>query len=336
MNKLIKFFIFLIMLSQIALISLSGAASDLTYPGPFNIPVNKLNLTGEELKGEEHFAELLQLNPSLTEALYDELPSTEHGKILDVDLARKLFPPFSDGTEGANLYSVSTHMPASQFINYLFNYKVEKIANEKTTPQIIFLAGGGGSGKGTVTVFFPNIYETADLILDGTLSNFEKAKERINFALEHGFKVSVIYVFRPIELAVQGIVTRAIRTGRGVPMVVAAEAHFGAQKTVFKLSKEFKEKINLIIISNAGGLKDAKAIKSMDELVEGGFNYETQGEVVIRAIEAYLNFINNMDPKLQKNLSPQLKNVFEKGMEKNMSNFVNQFEKEVSPIPVKI
>lgn len=306
-----------------------SASDSETYPGSLNIPINKLNLKGKALKGEEDFAKLLELNPSFMEEIYEELPSTENGKILDIDLARKLFPPFSDGTKGASLYSDSTHVPASQFINFVFNDEIKKIANAKTNPEIIFLAGGGGSGKGTVTTFFPNIYEKVDLILDGTLANFNKAKKRINFALDHGFKVSVIYVFRPIELALQGIVTRAIQTGRGVPIIIAALDHYDAQKTVQKLSEELKNKINFIIISNAAGFKDAKVLKSMDELIAAGYNYENKDEVIIRAIDSYLSFLDTMDPKLKKDLTPELKEILEKGMEKQVEKFVNQFKEKV-------
>lgn len=121
--------------------------SPLFYPGPLHIPVNKLGLKNEALEGERLFAEELQLDLDLWERIYESLPSTYHGKILDIDLARKLFPPFDDGLLGANRYSVSTHVPAGQFIDYLLNSDIAKIGSSKSNPEIIFVAGGGGSGK---------------------------------------------------------------------------------------------------------------------------------------------------------------------------------------------
>lgn len=292
--------------------------ASLFYPGELRIPVNKLALKGKELEGEQLFSQELQLDVDLWEKIYAELPSTYSGKILDIDLARKLFPPFDDGLIGANKYSVSTHVPAGQFINYVLNDDIDKIRSTKSHPEIIFVAGGGGSGKSLIMDLLPNEFERADLMLDGTLANKAKARDRINRALNAGFKVTIIYVFRPIELAVQGIVSRALRMGRGVPILIAAEDHFDAQRTVLDLSKEFVDKINILIISNAGGRDDVKvlSIEDLEGLLDQkNFRYQSKDEIMMRAVIAYLDYIKKLSPELKSKLNPDLRAVLEKGME---------------------
>lgn len=327
MNRLIGFYVVFILLGTSVIFAennllevpddeletsdVAVLSTDKLYPGPLEIPVNKLGLTGIQLIAEEDFSELLQLDLPLLSKLYRDMPSSQNGKILDVDLARKLFPPFDDGPIGANLYSVATHIPSAQFINYLFKTDVVKLANEKEAPVMLFLAGGGGSGKGTIGALLPNIYNEVDLVLDGTLANLKKAKDRVKYVLDHGFKVTIIYVFRPIDLSVQGIIGRAMRTGRGIPIVVAAEDHYDAQKTVLALSKdkEFSDQIRIVVINNSGGLKDVK----MEEDVQGflnseGVSYKSKDEVISRAMRAYQDYAKNHK------LTPELKSVLEKDM----------------------
>ncbi len=283
-------------------------STDKLYPGPLQIPVNKLGLSGLELHAEEEFSELLQLDLNLLSQIYSDMPSSQHGKILDIDLARKLFPPFDDGLIGANLYSESTHVPASQFINYLFKTDVIRISNEKEAPAMLFLAGGGGSGKGTIGKVLPNIYDDVDLVLDGTLASLKKARDRIQYVLKHGFKTNIIYVFRPVDLAIPGIVQRAMRTGRGVPIVVAAEDHYDAQKTVLALSKEFSDQINIIVINNSGEFNPRMESDVQSFLNSEGVAYKSKDEAISRAIKAYQDYVKNHK------ITPELKAVLERGM----------------------
>lgn len=132
-----------------------------------------------------------------------------------------------------------------------------------------------------------------------------------------GFKATVIYVFRPIELAVKGIVERAIRMGRGVPILVTAEDHYDAQQTVKTLSKEFGDKIQILIISNVGSFDDVKVIDRLEDLLNlnESFAYQSKDEVMMRAVIAYLDYMKNLSPELKRKLTPDLRAVFEKGME---------------------
>jgi len=282
------------------------------YSGPLSIPINKMNLSGESLMAESNFSKLLQTDLELMKTIYTEMPSSLNGKVLDIDLARKLFPPFGDGNEGASLYTLATHVPSSQFINYLFNADISDLAKKYRNPRVLFLAGGGGSGKGTVAGLYPDIYENQNLVLDGTLSSYEKAQARIDNAIKHGFSVTVVYVFTPVDLAVPQIVSRGMRAGRGVPIVVAAGDHFGAQKTVLRLSELFGKAITIRIFTNAGTKKDIKEEMHPEEFLHrDGVAYTSEKETVARAVKSYLAYIKTVK------VSPELRKVFEKDMNMN-------------------
>jgi len=171
------------------------------YPGVLNIPVNKLGLKGDKLKAEELFAQSISEDPELYAQIYKLLPDSEHGKILDVDIVRHLFAPYNFD---AYKYVQSTHKPASVFTDYLYATNIDRISKNDLDPNLIFMAGGGGSGKGVVKGLLPDLVNEGDLILDGTMANFEKTKDRIEYALDRAMNVTIIYVYRPIEKAVSG------------------------------------------------------------------------------------------------------------------------------------
>jgi len=73
------------------------------------------------------------------------------------------------------------------------------------------MAGGGGSGKTTaVTNVVASLLDQAHLVYDAALSRHDPAQEKIAATLAAGWAVVIIYVYRPFEAAVRGVIHRAV------------------------------------------------------------------------------------------------------------------------------
>jgi len=116
---------------------------------------------------------------------------------------------------------------------------------EEKTPgedAVLFLAGGGGSGKTRATEA-PGVKEYKDkaqIIFDTTMASTESAIRKIDEALMAGKRVAIIYIHRPIEKAIRGVVERTVKDGRVVPVDVLAHDHFNAQKTIIELERRYR------------------------------------------------------------------------------------------------
>lgn len=139
----------------------------------------------------------------------------QNGNIINTDDARKLFSDV--GYKGYN--SAAVHEPASAITNEALK---RLIAKAKPGDEAFFLAGSSGSGKTSVVRgAFGEALKGAAFVLDGNLSNYQKATEKIKMAEKQGIKPTVAYVFRdPEEAWNAGVVSRMLSSGRDSGRVV--------------------------------------------------------------------------------------------------------------------
>jgi len=153
------------------------------------------------------------------------------------------------------------HEYASALSKELFARALARPVTPGRAPVVAFLAGGGGSGKSTAGG--PAIEGiNPDIIVDGTLSNVDRACREIEASLASGRRAGVVYVYRSPEKSAQGAIDRAIDMGRPVPADVLAEAHANAPKTVKTLTQIYNgnEDVEIEAIWNDGELKDRRPL----------------------------------------------------------------------------
>lgn len=265
------------------------------YRGVLGIPVSGDLVDGQELIDEAVFAAELAQDLDRAEALYRLIPDSLNGKVLDTDIARNLYGPYAEDVEERHRYVCSTLMPAALFVDYLYFKFISKSVSSyegdsSFKGSIVFLAGGDGSGKTTsVRVLGLSVFEEAVLIKDSTMtSDFEYYCDMIERTLEGGFGVTIIYVFRPVELALEGNVKRALEVGRVRPLVEIAEAHYKAQQNVLKLKKYFGDRIKVLVIDNSQGLEEVRLVSNPIRFLKSfRVYYKSEDEVFKRAFWAY-------------------------------------------------
>lgn len=159
----------------------------------------------------------------------------KYGNEVNTDLMRDFLAPVGYTGENANAY----HAAASA-LQKMYQKRLLARAKEQGKKRILILAGGPGSGKSsTVATHFPNKSNFA-MILDGTLSDFNKAKSMISGFAQEGFNPQIVYIYRdPVEAWVGGVLARNRgKVGRVVPAGVHIRSHAASLETAIKIHDE--------------------------------------------------------------------------------------------------
>jgi hypothetical protein len=182
-------------------------------------------------------------------AEYSALPEADGGKLIDTDLVRELSPEYrADRTRAAEV-----HDAASNMTQRMFEARVDSAPPKS---EILFMAGGGGAGKSSAKDLLARVQESAHTVLDGTLSSYDKAKRNVERALSKGHRVAIAYIYRePVEALQNGVLSRAMKTRRAVPLDALVKGHSGSSEVVRKLQAEFGDNPNFAIyaIDNSRG-----------------------------------------------------------------------------------
>lgn len=90
------------------------------------------------------------------------------------------------------------------------------------------------------------INKKANFTLDKTFCEYEKIEKTINTFTENGYKVNIIYVSLPKEVAYERMLERGERTGRYIPKDTFNNKHDSIVETFDKIQKEYGGKLNNI------------------------------------------------------------------------------------------
>ncbi len=246
-------------------------------------------LSEKQRKVETDFAKVLS-TPDAVEK-YAALPHTEGGKILDVDEARAISPDYSQDSESQMLHTLSTHKPAAAWIRKRFAEMLAAPPGDENAGHVLFMAGGGGSGKSTIrNGLLKDVAAKSEIILDGTFQKESTARENIEAVLKTGRHLTVSYVHRPFESAMASVKARfeAHGGGRWVPPEALANDHVMAQQTFLKLAEEYASDPNIEFKAfNNPDSRPGSAVTptelTIDEL--RNLSYTKDGETSKEAIE---------------------------------------------------
>jgi hypothetical protein len=239
-------------------------------------------LTAEQSAVEKALATRLA-QPDAIEA-YAGLPGTLGGKLLNVDEARELAPEYAADKAGKTKHTLSTQRPAGAFVE-------QRLADMLAAPAegpVLFMAGGGGSGKTTVSSsLLPGVVAEAEIILDSVFASVEKSAARVEAALASGRDVAIAYVHRDaLEAARDGVAGRFELTGRWVPAAVLAGDHVNAQQTLLELAERYKddERVTIQVFENKTGEQPREM--TLDELRD--MSYTNNDETAVEAEQRLL------------------------------------------------
>lgn len=190
---------------------------------------DSLNETGREIESEvmelltgQSWFKIKEIYDSISKA-NGWVEDTFGGKILSVDAMREIYDKYRKN----RLIADATHEPFSAALKKLFRERLaEPVVGDE---HWLFMAGGPSVGKSS-SLGLSEWSEDADLIYDGTLSNFRKDDAtKIGKALETGRKVGIMYVYRNPEEAFEGALIRAqgMKNKSGSGRVVGVDTFIG-------------------------------------------------------------------------------------------------------------
>jgi hypothetical protein len=180
---------------------------------------------------------------------------------LNADNARELFKDYAASHESRATLASAVHEPSAAMIKAIWD---RVLAEPGRTNRILFMAGGGGSGKTTVLDGLEQtsgLRSDADAVYDTTLSNLDWSARKIDEALAAGKQVGVLYTYRPAEAAAALAFRRALDEGRTIPEDVLARDHFNAPLTFLALHDRYSgqpKKVDFLVSDNSGSREDAQ------------------------------------------------------------------------------
>jgi len=228
------------------------AALDVTideYPGALKIKKAR-QLTGAQREIEARFAAQIEADPEY----FIEKYRCDYGKLLNTDNGRELSSDYSGSKKTRSENAAAVQEPASAVVKEVWRRMLAE-EDPAGTDTVLFLAGGGGSGKTRATEA-PGVNEYKDqaqIIFDTTMASTDSSIRKVEEALSAGKRVAIIYIHRPIEQAIKGVVERTVKEGRVVPIDVLAHDHFNAQQTIIALEKHYRtnEAVFIRVLDNS-------------------------------------------------------------------------------------
>lgn len=230
---------------------------------------------GSQLKNaqtiEQKFSDKINNHYEQARTEYENIPDTDHGKVISTDSARELSEDYlADRSRSADV-----HEPASAFAKRYYGEKLAEAPKDGEQPEVLFMGGGTGAGKTrTVESLLGNEKNKSQLVYDTNMNKFNSAKEKIDQALAAGKKVTILYVYRePVDALVNGALKRATNqeakfgSGRTVPLTEHASTHVGSRETIEKLEEHYRGNahVSIQVIDNSQGKGNAK-LSSLDKI----------------------------------------------------------------------
>ncbi len=173
-----------------------------------------------------------------------EVPEEAHSPVLSGDEVRKTMP-------GYDPKNWRTHVDKSGYVAPRMEKQFQELLSTrkgKGNGEVVFLAGGNGSGKSTVA---DGLGSTPDFIVDSTLGNLKTAKKQIDAVLANGQKPKIVFVYRTPEEALEGVAGRVENGGHVVSPLSFADSHTKGIKNLRLLADEYGDKISVHVIDNS-------------------------------------------------------------------------------------
>jgi len=229
------------------------------YGGKFRIEKFK-KLSPEERAVERRAVEQFERDPEKFISDYIAKNTKDGVLTVNTDEARSLFPEYQASHESRATFATAVHRPSGAIATEIWK---RAIKDPQYGDNVLFSAGGGGSGKSYTLSALPEIAKNAKLINDTTFSHFESSDAKIKDLLEIGKKVYVLMVYTPAEIAAAKAYGRAVEGfnethkqtgGRTVPEEALIYDHYNAPLTVIRLAEKYRDNplVQFFYVENDG------------------------------------------------------------------------------------
>jgi RNAse (barnase) inhibitor barstar len=221
-----------------------------------------------ELHASDREIKAIVDNQEEADRLYNALPESKGGKVINTDIARGLLPAYAESREGRIKYTLATATAAKVYAADRIHREIENRGDRK---KLMFTAGGVAAGKSTVVD--DDMVAQHDLVFDGTMRDTAQAIKTIHQALDKGWDVRINYVQRPIELVIPGAIDRANTYGRWGTIGDLPAIHADAQRSIIEIAHHFSNdpRVKIRFWLNDGRTKeDRPKLIALKDINTGG------------------------------------------------------------------
>lgn len=214
--------------------------------------------------------------------------------ILDSDMVKKSHPDYNPDRP-QDLHADSSAINTDTY---------KKALAQDESGVVKMTSGGAGSGKSELVV--DNLKGEPGVILDGTLSKFDKDTEMIDLALDAGKKVEIHAVYPDVSLA---YVFNRLRT-RSVPDKAFAQTHAGQRANIPELFAKYSENENV----------------SWNLYQNSRFG-TPGGQMDIDSIKGAIQHQASIDVENAMEIGKKLLEIVEEGNMPNMEDYINGYKR---------
>jgi len=201
---------------------------------------------------------------------YARRSETFGGRYVCADSFKELMPGFAQSRESRSALNGAVHNAAAVLSSEQFRRLVNK-GPEPDRDTVVFVTGIPGAGKSSTVA--GAVQGSAAIVFEGQMSRPEPAMQKIEQALEKGFRVEVVAVHVAPEVALDRTHSRFLDpdNGRGASLNVMADIQGNLPAGLRQISERFRERVQLTVLdNNPGQRKTHDGWESISELEKEG------------------------------------------------------------------
>lgn len=184
----------------------------------------------------------VETDPEPLFELYRRLPASLEGRYVNSDLFKEIFPEYSASPAHRTLFNVPVHNAAAVLANEFFHRQVAA-KDPLGRRDVLFVTGIPGVGKSTSIQRNKVNLSDYKVMYEGQLANFEQAKEKIDWCLQHGCEVTVYAFHQSPERALQNTFIRFNTIGRGASITAMSNIQGNLGTSIEKLSHLYHDQV---------------------------------------------------------------------------------------------
>ena len=220
-------------------------------------PIQRRGFTDPvKLAAETAAIEMAEKRTEQVLAAYQARPDTFGGRYVAADTFKELMPGFAESRESRSALNGAVHNAAAVLSAEQFRRLVSQPPTEDRD-RVVFVTGIPGAGKSSSIT--SAIADRAAVVFEGQLNNPRAGIEKIDQALRAGYKVDIVAVHVPPELALERTHSRFLdpNNGRGASINVMTDIQAGLPDGLRQIEQRFGQDVRLTVYDNTPGRQSA-------------------------------------------------------------------------------